>query len=371
MIGNKKLVFFDTETSGLKKEDRICEVAYSYEEKSKSNYGSSFFLNKRRISATKLVNPQISITPEAAMTTGITDEMVYDKEVFKETKYYKNLIKLSKEKDTYFVAYNAPFDIDMFEKDDLFINHEKVIDLYRIAKHLYKKEFIEDRNGDKVPLSNNKLQYFRYLLKFDIQPEFKELLKSYGLERIDAHSALSDVLVLEFFFYYLYRKISQTKKVKDPFKKMVELSNTPVLEEFITFGNVFEKGKPYFECFRETYEQYGKLKNGYEYLDWCSSNMTFSIDTEYSVKIHFFNNLIDGVIPYNDKYLKYVNYGLVFEKNKEKAEKGLNLIHKKKEYLEVLKRKFKEKLEKEFEENMDKELGDKFPSLFLLRYLEK
>jgi len=357
-----KLVFLDTETTGLEKDDKICQIAYSFKNVEKSNGYTQRKIN--RVIRNKLVNPGVSISPEAAMTTGITDFIVKDSPKFIETIEYKELEVLAKEKNTFFLAYNAPFDINMLLKDKLDISHKQVIDVYRIAKYLYKNKTIKNRNGETVSLSNNKLQYFRYLLKFDEQEDFKKLTKSYGIDKIQAHDALSDIIVLEYFYHYLVKTFDLD------FPKVLELSNKPVLEPNINFGNVFEKGTPFETCLTSTYEQYGKTKNGYDYLDWCVNNLSLSVDTEYSVKIHFFNNIVKGTIPYNNNFLKYLNFGLVFEKDSEVIEKAVNIIHQDMDYQKTIIQKFLNSMNKQYEDNKDKELGDFFPYLFLKRYTE-
>lgn len=361
------LIFLDTETTGLESQDKICEISFSYVEKPKVNYGESFFRKAQRITYSELVNPNISISPEASMITGLTNSQVKEKPLFKKTKSYAKLLNLSKKENSFFIAYNSQFDIDMLEKDDLFFDHEKVIDLYRVAKHLYKDTNVITSKGENVPLSNKKLQYFRYLLDFDSQNTFSSLSNEYGLGFLKPHSSLSDVLVLEYFFYYILDTFSLS------FEELVELSKKPVFENKISFGNVFDKGTPFDDCLTSSYTQYDKVKKGYDYINWCSSNLELSLDVDYSIKIHFFNHLIDKSIPYSEKFLKYINFGLVFEDSEEKIEKALSLIKKDNYYLCFLKFKFTEKLEKTYSiESSDSEysLSNKLSALFLLRYLE-
>jgi DNA polymerase III epsilon subunit-like protein len=360
---NKKIVFFDTETSGLDIEDKIVQLAFSYQESLKNNYGN-FHLNKLvRVTEEDLFYPGVLISPEAAMITGISNSTVEGKNRFINQPIYHKMEALIKEENTYFVAYNAPFDTAMLEKDNIVIPNEKVIDLYRVVKHLYKDERITDRYGKIIPLANNKLQYFRYLLEFDDRQGFKNLVFDYGVKELQSHTALSDIVVLEYFFYFVKERFELS------FEQMLELSNTPVLESYISFGNVFEKGTSFKECLTTPYEQYGRMKNGYDYLDWCSSSLTLSLDTHYSIKIHFFNALIEGLIPYNKNFAKYINYGLVFETESTKIERALQLIEQDEKYLDLVKTKFKEKLHQDIEESKTDETIDKSTPQFLSRYL--
>jgi len=361
------LVFLDTETTGLETQDKICEISFSYREKPKNNYGNLFFKNAERITYSELVNPNVSISPEASMITGFTNSQVKNKPLFKKTKSYAKLLELSKKDNSFFIAYNSPFDIDMLEKDDLVFDYKKVIDLYRVAKHLYKNTTIVNSIGEDVPLSNNKLHYFRYLLDFDSKDRFSSLVKEYDLDYITPHSSLSDVVVLEYFYYYILDTFELS------FDELLELSRKPVLEPNISFGNIFEKGTSYHQCLTSVYTQYGKVKNGYDYINWCSSNLDLSLDVDYSIKIHFFNHLINGSVPYSKKFEKYINFGLVFEDNEEKISRALSLIKKDHDYLNFLKSKFIEKLEKTYsieEADLNYSLSNKLSSLFILRYLE-
>lgn len=361
------IIFFDTETTGLKKEDKLFQIAYSYVGIFNTNYGN-FTINNQRKTVSKMVNPKIAITPEASMTTGISNSEVINKPYFEETLEYKEINNLSKKKDTYFLAYNSPFDVEMLKKDNIFLNEKNVIDLYRIAKHVFKKETILNRNNEEVPLTNNKLQYFRFLYDFDNNIDFIKLKKEYGLEKVDGHEALSDVLVLEHFYNVLKTKIQKYYKDKW-FEKMLSLSKSPVLEPFITFGNVFEKGTSFNTCFTSTYEQYGRIKNGYDYLDWCVNNLSLSVDTLYSLKMHFFYHIIQGRIPFNKGFNKFVEYGIAFEQDKNKIKKGIEILNSNKNENQI-RTKVIEELKKEYEQKKNEELGDWFPSFFQIRFLK-
>ncbi|MBT5490880.1 3'-5' exonuclease [bacterium] len=363
-MSNLKKIFFDTETTGLEVEDRIFELAFSYKDRKKSNYGNNFFYPIERYSHSSKFNPGLDISVEAAMTTNVMNNQVKGLAPFKDTDIQTTFKKLSEDKNYTFIAYNAPFDINMIEKEDISIDHKQVIDLYRVAKHLFKNETILDRNGEKKPLGSNKLQYFRYLFEFDEQPDFKILLKEYGLEEIKAHEALSDVIILEYFYHFIKKKFNLS------IEEIKEFSQKPVLEPYISFGNVFEKGTSFETCFTSTYEQYGKTKNGFDYLDWCSNNLTLSVDTEFSVKMHFYFNIVQGNVPFLNKFERYLNYGIVFDTNEENIKTALKILKKDENYIEVLKSSFKSSMDKKYQENKNGELGDKFPYLFLSRYID-
>ena len=74
LIENAKFVCLDTETTGLSPDlgGRICEVAML-----------SSQAQKRVVSYSTLINPQVFIVPEVIAIHGITNEMVASKPVFK------------------------------------------------------------------------------------------------------------------------------------------------------------------------------------------------------------------------------------------------------------------------------------------------
>ena len=180
------LIFFDTETTGNTEKDFLCQIAYKS--------GNQTF--------TGLYKPPIKIPPEASAVHHITNKMVADLPVFKESGDLPKVKKVFEEKDVIVVAHNAPFDLLMIKKEG--IEPEKSICTLRVARHLDKEEKIERFN----------LQYLRYLLELDVEA--------------DAHDALGDVLVLEKLFERLKDKLS--------IEEMVEISSHPSLLHTFKFG---------------------------------------------------------------------------------------------------------------------------------------
>ena len=181
-----KLIFFDTETTGNTEKDFLCQIAYKS--------GNQTF--------TGLYKPPIKIPPEASAVHHITNKMVADLPVFKESGDLPKVKKVFEEKDVIVVAHNAPFDLLMIKKEG--IEPEKSICTLRVARHLDKEEKIERFN----------LQYLRYLLDLDV--------------KADAHDALGDVLVLEKLFERLKDKLS--------IEEMIESSSHPSLLHTFKFG---------------------------------------------------------------------------------------------------------------------------------------
>ena len=214
MKKNKKLIFLDTETTGLKNKDRLCQVAYKIEDKVVNEY----------------FKPELPISVEAMSVSHITNKMVEDKPVFKNSDVYKELVQLSLDNDNILVAHNAVFDIGMLLREG--IEFKNFICTKRIAQHLDEEA--------KIPRYN--MQYLRYLLDLDIEAT--------------AHDALGDILVLEELFNRLFTSFS--KKDGDRFDvkiigeilstdydkfldEMVEISSKPALIKKFPFGK--HKGK--------------------------------------------------------------------------------------------------------------------------------
>ncbi len=197
----KKLVFFDTETTGNTADDVLCQIAYKT--------GDDIWHG--------LFNPGKKIPPEASAVHHITNKMVKDSPAFKESQDYGKVKKLFEDKNSIVVAHNAIFDLQMIKKED--IEPESYICTLRVAREL-------DREG-KIDRYN--LQYLRYLLDFELDAP--------------AHSALGDVIVLEQLFDRLKKKIIDEDGLNEEgaVEKMIEISSHPSIFRKLTFGKY--KGK--------------------------------------------------------------------------------------------------------------------------------
>jgi DNA polymerase III epsilon subunit-like protein len=336
----KKAIFLhDTETTGVEIEDKIIETAHALVVDGKlEDYKE------------ELCKADLPIKPAAAMTHGYTNRMIADKPSFKKLESYK-ILKEKSQDGTYYVAHNAKFDLGMMEKEGIVWRKDRVIDTLMVAKHLY---------GDNEEVEMFKLQYFRYL--FDFEPVEPKYMKKLGVDVIQPHTALSDILVLWIFL---------DKIMKDfelGLDELVELSAKPALEKCISFGNVFEKGVvTYEDAATSTYFQYGKTKNGYDYLDWAAKNMSHGVEREFSIKRALAYGLLNGDIPCISEMSEYINWGILFVYTKEEIAQALILLQKDKEYLDRLYTQYENKTNKILEtEKEDQGIIDK--NKFLLNY---
>jgi len=211
-----KIIFFDTETTGVNSTDFLCQLAYKTSDE--------IFC--------ELYKPEIKIPAEASAVHHITNKMVSDKPSFQESTDFKKIKNLFEDNDSVVVAHNAKFDLAIIKKED--INPKNVICTLRVARALDKE--------NKIP--QHKLQFLRYFLDIEIEAT--------------AHDALGDVLVLEKLFERLFDKIKKENNFsnKEAIEHMIQISSKPSLMHSFSFGKHIGK----------TVEEVAKADRGY--LKW-------------------------------------------------------------------------------------------------------
>lgn len=244
----KKIIFFDTETTGVDSTDFLCQLAYKT--------GDEIFC--------ELFKPEIKIPPEASSVHHITNKMVENKPSFKESPEYQKIKKLFEDEDSIVVAHNAKFDLAIIEKEN--IKPKNVICTLRVARALDKE--------NKIP--QHKLQFLRYYLDIEIEAT--------------AHDALGDVLVLEKLFERLLKKIKEPARPPEGaggeniltdeqvLQHMVEVSARPSLMYSFSFGKY--NGK--------TVEDVARIDPGYLkwFLDTKEKDNPGDEDWIYTLKHH-------------------------------------------------------------------------------------
>lgn len=195
-MNKTKLIFLDTETTGIDEKDFLCQLAYKTDDE--------IFC--------ELFKPEIKISIEASSVTHISNKMVADKPSFKESPHYKKIKTMLEDKDSIMIAHNAKFDLSMIKKEDIIPTN--TICTLRVARALDKEH--------KIP--QHKLQYLRYYLDIEVEAQ--------------AHDALGDVLVLEKLFARLLEAIKKEKNCDDDdaIKEMIEISSKPSLMYSFSFG---------------------------------------------------------------------------------------------------------------------------------------
>lgn len=198
----KKIIFFDTETTGIGAEDFLCQIAYKIYP---GQQGESEVFNE-------IFKPAIPIPPGASAVHHITNEMVKDKPAFVESPKFRDIKQLFEDMNSVIVAHNMPFDYGMIKKEG--IELKNTICTLRVARHL-------DRDAK---LAKHNLQFLRYALGIEIDAT--------------AHDALGDVLVLEKLFERLLKKIMSEENVLEDaaIAKMIDISSRPSLMRVFSFG---------------------------------------------------------------------------------------------------------------------------------------
>ena len=219
----QKIIFFDTETTGVNDTDFLCQLAYKL--------GNEQFC--------ELYKPEIKIPPEASSIHHITNKMVESRPSFKESPDFKKIKNLFEDENNIVVAHNAKFDLAIIKKEG--ISPKNFICTLRVACALDKE--------NKIP--QHKLQFLRYFLNIEIEAT--------------AHDALGDVLVLEKLFERLIEKIKKENNIdeKSALEMMIDISSKPSLMHSFSFGkhtgktvaDVAKQDPGYLKWFLETKER--------------------------------------------------------------------------------------------------------------------
>lgn len=213
------LVYLDTETTGIDKEDRLLQVAYKYKEETFN----------------ELFKPPVPIKLPAMAVHHVTEKMIADKPAFIDSSTYDHLKTIAP--TSILVAHNAKYDLGMLEKEG--IEFPRHICTYKLAKYL-----------DTGQYENHQMQYLRYF---------------YGIEiEATAHDALGDILVLELLFECLKNEITIRTNLfsDDVIEKMVEITQQPMLYSKFNFGK-FD-----FKKCGMTIEQVAQSYEGRQWMTW-------------------------------------------------------------------------------------------------------
>lgn len=193
-----RILFFDTETTGNTNEDRIVQLAI------KERGVQMPIINE-------LFKPPMPIPFEASAVHHISNRMVANKPLFKESPKYLEIKELLESSETIVVAHNSAFDVAMLVAED--IHPTNVICTYKNIRAL-------DINAD---FTNYKLQFLRYALDMELE--------------VPSHDALADVIVLEQLFEYLLKKIMESGlSEKEALEKMESVTKEPAFIREFSFG---------------------------------------------------------------------------------------------------------------------------------------
>lgn len=194
------LIFFDTETTGLEVNDRLCAVGLI--EGDEVHY--------------ELINPLKKVPPSASAIHHITNEMLKEAPVFAISKSYEKLMALNVA-ETVMVSHNAPFDLAMLQKEGI-AWQGRVIDTLKCSKAL-----MDDLDGYS-------LQFLRYELR--LYRHEVEVFSDYGME-IFPHHPVSDALHAKMIYEYLLDLADE--------ETLIKMSQSHVLLTRLPFGKYAKK----------------------------------------------------------------------------------------------------------------------------------
>lgn len=228
------LIFFDTETTGLEENDRLCAIGMI--EGTEVHY--------------ELINPMKKIPPAASAVHHITNEMLKDAPVFAVSKSYEKLIELNTP-ETVIVSHNAPFDLAMLQKEGI-AWQGSVIDTLKCSKAL-----MDDLDGYS-------LQFLRYELR--LYRNEVDVFKEYTMDIVPHHPA-SDALHAKMIYEYLLDLADE--------ESLIEMSKSHVLLTRLPFGKYAKR----------RIEEIALKDAGY--LKWMlDSLMDMDEDLRYSLEHH-------------------------------------------------------------------------------------
>lgn len=191
----QNLLFLDVEATGLEEEDRLVQVAYAYNGQESE----------------QMFHPEVEMSVRAMEVTHITNKHLAHKDAFAGSDYYGDLETILDQDETIFVAHNAPYDVNMLEREGLKVG--KVIDTYKIA-HAFDVR-------SEIPAY--RLQFLRYFFGLEV-------------EDVVAHDALGDVRVLMAVFEKLYDEMISSGTHEELIQKMIHISSEPILIKMFNFG---------------------------------------------------------------------------------------------------------------------------------------
>lgn len=261
MNTTKTLVFLDTETTGIIKNEKneiisnwdMIQLAYRKIE------------NENKSDENIFVNTDTEMAIWAMATHWIYPELLekkssgkYLKDIEFDTEVFKNNV---------LIAHNSAFDIEVLERSGIDCNKE-VIDTLKVAKILLSEGIFEEVKWKNPEYVN--MQYLRYYF------ELFEILDENGQAEITtAHDAFGDVVVLQRVFAAMFEIIKSKLNISDD--EVIELMIKMTEKEFLLIKNMA------FGKYRgKSFEEVAKLDPNY--LDWIIG-ADFTEDIKYTCSV--------------------------------------------------------------------------------------
>lgn len=260
---NSKILFFDTETTGILKDENeniisnwaLIQLAYRQLDSWEKTDVNMFF------------NTDTEIEIWAMAVHNIYKKLLVEKS---EWKYIsdEDRTKLSSVfNDNILVAHNLDFDLDVLDKSGISYS-DKLIDTLKVAKILWSEWVLENGNGKEPEYVN--LQYLRYFFEL-----YEITDSSWKEECTTAHDAFWDVVVLENVFYKLFEIIKNKLNISDD--DVIEKMQKMTEKEFILI-----KTMRIWKYRGKTFEEVAEIDRWYlQWMVWAD----FTPDIKYTCQV--------------------------------------------------------------------------------------
>ena len=262
MIESKtSILFFDTETTGILKDDKWNVI---------SNW-SMIQLAYRKLDNWKKIDKNLFFMTDTKIEIGsMAVHGIYPKF----WKYLDDNMRKELEKEftnSILVAHNIDFDKDVLQKENIKI-WNKLIDTLKVAKTMWAEWVLFNSKWDAPEYVN--LQYLRYYF------ELYEINDSDWIaECTTAHDAFGDVIVLENVFYELFNRIKKVKNISD--EEVLQLMQDITAKEF-SMITTMRVGKYRWRSFEEV------ANIDRWYLEWITRS-DFTPDIKYTCNVWLWN----------------------------------------------------------------------------------
>lgn len=268
MIETKKsILFFDTETTGILKND-FWEVISNW---SLIQLAYRKFEDSMKVDKNLFFNTDTEIEIGSMAVHGIYKKLLLDKSWWK---YLEESVRLELSKEfenNIIIAHNIDFDKDVLKKAGVSFC-ENQIDTLKVAKIMWS-EWVLKNSKDQEPEYVN-LQYLRFFFEL-----YEILDENWDKENTTAHDAFWDVIVLEQVFYKLF----------DIIKDKLGLNNDEILDKMIEMTKkefVLIKTMRVGKYRWKTFEEVSNIDKWY--LEWMLKS-DFTEDIKYTCKVWIWN----------------------------------------------------------------------------------
>ncbi len=257
----KTLVFLDTETTGIIKDDKnqissnwdIIQLAYRKIENNNITDWNHF------------INTDTKMEIGAMATHGIYPSLLKEKS---EWKYLADVvIDKSVFASNILIAHNAIFDTEVLTRSGIEC-HNEVIDTLKVAKILLSEGIFQEVKGSEPEYVN--MQYLRYY--FDL---FQIVDENWKEETTTAHDAFGDVVVLERIFRVMFDMIKNKLSVTSD--EVIDIMIEMTQKEYLLLKNMA------FGKYRgKSFEEVSRIDS--KYLDWIIG-ADFTDDIKYTCSV--------------------------------------------------------------------------------------